>query len=509
MNGVARFKETWNGLETRGQVTLVGAALAVIVTMFFLYSFASRPSYTTLATGLDPARTGQAQKALDTAGISYTIANGGTEIDVLAGQESRARIALATKGVLGNGRVDFSIFDKSSLGATDFQQQVNYQRALEGEIATTIEAIQGVTSAQVQLVLPQDSLFASSQQNATAAVLISGGSNLDGQTVRGMAHLVASSVKGLDAQNVTITDETGSMLWPQTGGDTGTAASTKLQADQLYAAQLSSQINALLTTTLGAGKAVARVNADLNVDKTSIEQVTYAKKGSPLTQQTDQEKLTSKGGGAAVPSGTSVNTPNTSYPAVGSANSSSNYTHHTAQTTYGLAKKVLHTDVAPGSVRRLDVALLVDRSVPVAQVAQLQKSVASLAGVVPARGDTLAVSRITFAKQAPATVAGGSPLAFLQNPIGLVKGALAVLGSIVFLFFMRRALKRREGELAVAEPTWLRELEGSVPLRELEEAPATLALPPSELDGFKSELEEIARRSPEALALQVNQWMKE
>jgi flagellar biosynthesis/type III secretory pathway M-ring protein FliF/YscJ len=124
---------------------------------------------------------------------------------------------------------------------------------------------------------------------------------------------------------------------------------------------------------------------------------------------------------------------------------------------------------------------------------------------------------MTFAKQTPATVPAGSPLAFLQNPIGLAKGALAVLASIAFLFLMRRALKRREDEAAVAEPTWLRELEGAVPLRELEAAPpAALALPhsefegfKSELDGFKSELDEIARRSPEALALQVNQWMKE
>ena len=508
MNAVARFKETWNALETRGQVTLVGAGLAVLVTMFLLYNFASRPSYTTLATGLDPARTGQAQKALDSAGVSYTIANGGTEIDVLAGQESRARVALATKGVLSGGRVDFSIFDKQSLGATDFQQQVNYQRALEGEIATTIEGIEGVTSAQVQLVLPQDSLFASAQQNATAAVLLSGGSNLDSTTVRGIAHLVASSVKGLDTQDVTITDETGAMLWPQSG-DGGTNASTKLQADQRFAAQLSSQINALLTTTLGAGKVMARVNADLNVDKTSIDQVTYAKKGSPLTQQTDQESLKSKGGGAALPAGATTNTTGTSYPAVGGTNSQSQYSHRTAQTTYGLAKKVQHTEVAPGSVRKLDVALLVDKSVPAAQVAQLQRSVASLAGIVPARGDTLAVSRITFAKQTPATVPAGSPLAFLQNPVSLVKGALAVLASIVFLFLMRRALKRREGEAAVAQPTWLRELEGAVTLSELEAAPATLALPPSELDGFKAELDEIARRSPESLALQVNQWMKE
>src|SRR4051794_16838553 len=153
---LARAKEIWNGLETRSQLTLVGAVVAVIATFFFLYGFASKPSYSTLASNLDPAATGQAEKALVAAGVTYKIENGGTQIAVKAGEESQARVALAEKGVLNGGHVGFEIFDKSKLGATDFQQKVDYQRALEGEIARTIESIQGVQGAEVQLVLPDD-----------------------------------------------------------------------------------------------------------------------------------------------------------------------------------------------------------------------------------------------------------------------------------------------------------------------------------------------------------------
>src|SRR3954454_1983281 len=119
----ARLRETWSGLETRSQLTLVGGLVAVVATFFFLYSFASKPSYSTLASGLSPADTGSAEKALAAAGVTYKIENGGTQISVQAGQESQARVALAEKGVLNGGHVGFELFDKSNLGATDFQQK--------------------------------------------------------------------------------------------------------------------------------------------------------------------------------------------------------------------------------------------------------------------------------------------------------------------------------------------------------------------------------------------------
>jgi flagellar M-ring protein FliF len=510
---LSRIKETWSGLETRSQLTLVGSALAVVVTLFLVYSYASKPSYSTLATGLDPAQTGQAEKALASAGVTYRIDTGGTAISVKSGEESQARVALAEKGVLNGGHVGFEIFDKTSLGTTDFQQNVDYQRALEGEIATTIEQIQGVASADVQLVMPQDSLFADQQAKATAAVLVNGGSGLDASTIGGIAHLVASSVKGLDPQDVTITDETGSLLWPSSSGGTVAGGLSKLQADNVYSAQLAAQINQMLASTLGAGKAQANVHADLNVDQTTLDKVTYAKKGVPLQTQTDTETLKSKGGSLSVPAGTTTNTNATpSYAATASGGGNSNYNHQTGTTTFGYDKTIEHSIVAPGSINKVDVSLVFDQSVPAAQVASLQKSVASLAGITPARGDTLAVSRVAFAKQAT-SAAKSSPLSMLGNPLGLAKNVLMVLASLVFLFLMRRALKRREGEKSLPAATWLREIESGVTVAELAGATAALPALPSaqeqQRSAIRDQVEEIAQNQPEAIASQVAQWMKE
>jgi flagellar M-ring protein FliF len=510
---VARLRETWTGLETRSQLTLVGAVLAVLATFFFLYSFASKPSYSTLAANLAPSETGAAEKALAAAGVTYRIENGGTQIAVKSGMESQARVALAEKGVLNGGHVGFELFDKSKLGATDFQQKVDYQRALEGEIARTIEQIQGVSSANVQLVLPDDTLFADEQSKASAAVLIGGGSALDSATVRGMANLVASSVKALDADHVTITDETGALVWPTTSGGGGASTQVKFEADNLYASQLTTQINALLASTLGPGKALARVHADLNVDQRTIDRVTYAKKGTPLTQQTGTETLQSTGGGAALPAGTKANTQTPSYAAGTNANGTSRYNNKTGTTTYGVDKTIERSVVAPGSVNKLDVALLVDQSIPAAQVASLQKSVSSLAGITAARGDTIAVSRIAFATQPSATTTtAAGPLAILGDPIGLAKKVGMALAAVIFLFMMRRALKRREGETSVPEPTWLREIESGLTVAELEAGPLMPALPSadqSKRDEIRDAVEEIANNQPEAIAHQVTAWMKE
>jgi flagellar M-ring protein FliF len=511
---IARLREGWSSLETRSQITLVGSVLGVLITLYFLYSYAGKTSYSTLATGLDPAQTANWEKTLSSAGISYKVGTGGTELDVPSGQVSDARIALASKGMLDSGQSAFQDFNKSSLGTTDFQQQVQYQQALQSEISSTIEQIQGVNSATVALVMPQDTLFADQSSKASASVLVNGGGTLDASTVAGIAHLVSSSVKGLDPQNVTITDETGALLWPNgsSGGGSGNASS-KLQADNLYASQLTSQINALLASTLGPNKALAQVHADLNVDQTTLDKVSYAKKGVPLTTQTQSETLASKGGGSAqLPSGTSTNTTSTpSYAGTTSGtNGSSNYKNTTATTTFGVDKTIQHSVVAPGSVNKLDVALMVDQSVPAAQVASLQKSVSSLVGLNTKRGDTMAVTRLAFAKTATTSTKSG-PLASI-DPIGIAKDVGVGLLALIFLFSMRRALKRREGESSVPSPTWLRELEGGITVAQLEAGQAIPQLPAAVVErrnAVREQVEEIANNSPEAIAAQVAQWMKE
>jgi flagellar M-ring protein FliF len=501
------MREAWAGLELRSQVTLIGGLIAVLGTLYFIYGLASKQSYTTLATGLDPSQTGQYEQTLAAAGITYKVTTGGTGLEVPAGSISQARISLAEKGVLSGNQTTFSAFNKTSLGATDFQQQVQYQQALQTEIAQTIEQIQGVNSANVELVIPDDTLFSTQASKSTAAVLVNDSTSLDPQTVQGIAHVVASSVKGLNAQDVTITDQTGTVLWPTSTSGGAINAQSKLQANDLYSSQLSAEVNAMLTSTLGPNKALARVQADLNADQTTVEKVSYGAKGTPLSTQTQSESLQSKGGGAALPAGAASNA--AAAAAVTTGNGNSNYKNSTSTSTFGVAKTVEHSIVAPGAVNKLDVALIIDSSVPKAQVASLQKSVSSLVGLNTKRGDTMAVSQIAFAKTASTTTKAASPLAMLGNPISLAKDVLLGLVAILFLFFMRRSLKRREGEDSVPTPTWLRELERGVTVAELEAEPTKRQLPPAQVDEIQEQLEQIAEEQPQALASQVAQWMTE
>src|SRR5579875_480840 len=186
-------------LSPKGWAMVGGAFAAAVVFIVIVMQFASAPSYSTVEAGIDPSQTNKITSTLATQGIPYQLQNGGTAIAVESSKVAQARVALASAGLLGNSQPGFSLLDKQSLGQSNFQQQVTYERALEGQLAQTIQTIDGVSSAQVNLVLPnaQDQLFSDQQQPATASVLLSGSSTLQSSSVRGIAQLVASSVPGL------------------------------------------------------------------------------------------------------------------------------------------------------------------------------------------------------------------------------------------------------------------------------------------------------------------------
>src|SRR5918997_1344761 len=180
----------------------------------------------------------------------------------------------------GSGGKGFELFDEQKLGASEFQQQVTYQRALEGEIARTIGGVAGVSGPQVQLVLPEDDLFADEASPATAAVMLANSADtMEPGAIRGVAQLVASSVEGLKTENVTITDGAGQLLWPQGDGTGGGVAAGKQALEARYARGVEADLNALLVRTLGPGKAQVSVTADLNADKTTRDELIYEKKG--------------------------------------------------------------------------------------------------------------------------------------------------------------------------------------------------------------------------------------
>ena len=459
------FVDTFRALPTRSKGIIAVSAVAILGIAFLMLRVAGAPSYTILASGIDPAKTGEITASLDEQGIAYELRNNGTALAVDKGQASQARVALAGSGVnVSSAGEGFELFDEQKLGASEMQQQVTYQRALEGEIARTIGAVDGVSNPQVQLVLPEDDLFADEATPATAAVMLGNSADsMDPGAIRGISQLVASSVKGLKTENVTITDASGTLLWPQgdgTGGGGMVAGKQALEAR--YARAMEADLNALLVRTLGAGKGEVSVTADLNADKTTQDEVTYEKKGVPLKTQTETEKLTGGGSTTGGTAGTGANVPTYSNNAAGGG-ADSNYNRKTENTEFGVGKKVARTEIAPGAVNKLNVALLVDETVDPKVFTSLQEAVSSAAGIDTARGDTMQAAQVPFAK-VEAPKAGPVPTTML----GPLKWVGIGFASLLFLFFMSRSLRKREGE-QMAKPAWLTSIEEPVSLAQLEQ----------------------------------------
>jgi flagellar M-ring protein FliF len=499
--------ESLKAMPMKGKLTLAGSALGVVLVAFFLLQLATKPSYETLMSGVQPADTAKVTTALDGAGIAYELQNNGTAIAVQKGTTADARVALASAGVDTSSTSQPGFEDlmaKQKLGTSDFQQKVTYQRALEGEIAKTIDGVAGSGGARVQLSLPGDQLFADEEKPATASVLLGSGSeNIEPAQVRGIASLVAGAVEGLKKDEVTITDSSGNMLWPQgDGSDTG-ATMTKTQAEARYAAQVQAQLTAMLDKTVGDGKAQVTVRPDLDVDKTTQDKVTYAKTGTPLEESTETESLTGAGAAAAggqagvtgnVAAGTNAN-------GAGATGSGSNYRKNSTTTKNGVNKTVERRTLAPGAVKRMDVAVLVD-SASKPDLAAIRNALSSAAGIQAARGDTLSVQAVAFAKPPATPAAKAGPI-----PAGAATYAKYValgLGVLLFLFFVTRAIRKRERS-SLGEPTWLTEISAPRSVSELGDgSQAALAA-----GGSQRPADRLGSQDPALVAQQLRTWMAE
>src|ERR1700754_3507621 len=237
------FIQNLLALPAKTKAILGVSFVAILAIAFIMLKVATAPSYSLIASGIDPSQTGKITAALDEQGITYEIRNNGTALAVDKASMAQALTARAGAGVQASGggnQPGYELLDQSKLGASQFQQQVTYQRALEGEVAKQLGGIDGVSNPNVQIVMPQDDLFADEASPATAAIQLGNTSDtLAPGAVRGMAQTTASSVKGLKAENVTITDSTGAVLWPTDdaggvgGGSTSKAAAEARKNQQL------------------------------------------------------------------------------------------------------------------------------------------------------------------------------------------------------------------------------------------------------------------------------------
>ncbi len=495
-------------LTPRGWLILGGGAAAVIVFAYLFLHMVSAPGYSTLLSGLNPSQTGKMTATLSSHGIAYELQNNGTALAVQSNQSAEARVALAGAGLLGNSQPGFELFEHQKLGESNFQQQVTYQRALQGQLDETINSVQGVSGAQVELVLPNSSnqVFGEGQ-TASAAVLLSGTSAIDASSVRGIAQLVASSVPGLQLSKVTVTDATGQLLWPQASEAAGGSGTTVQEAEERYDQATAASLNAMLAQTLGVGKAQVLVYANMNVDQTTKESLEYAKAGTPLSQTKSLETLAGNGTAAGATGVTGAAT-----------GGKSNYKKETTSSSLGVSKTVTHSTIAPGTVESQHVSVLLDHSVPASAVPAIKEAITNAAGIQTKRGDTISIGQVAFAKTSSATAAASSPLAY-------AKYVLLAIAAFVFLFMTTRSLRKRERE-PIEEPVWLRELDAPMRLAELEREastrpmevsvgnghPAAVGQGPNGARGgdeIRRQVEALADSDPDRVAQQLRTWMQE
>ena len=499
-------------MTPRGWLIAGGGAVAAILFVYLFIHTVSQPSYTTLVSGVEASKTAKMTSTLSAQGVSYELQNNGTAIGVPSNEASKARVALAGANLSGGSQEGFALFNKQNIGESNFQQQVTYQRALQGQLAETIDSVQGVSGAQVELVLPssQNQIFGESQSVSSAAVLLSGTSALSQGSVRGIAQLVTSSVPGLQLNKVTITGSSGELLWPAANGGAGGAGTDLQEAQQRYDQSMAANLDAMLAQTLGPGKAQVLVYANMNVNQTTKESLEYGKTGTPTQQSKNIETLTGSGTGAGGVTGTA----NLTTAATGSGGKS-NYKHETTTSALGVDKTVTHSTIAPGTVESQHVSVLLDKSVPAAALPAIREAITNAAGIQPKRGDTISIGQVAFAKATTASPA--------SSPLAYAKYALLGIAAMIFLFLTTRSIRKREAG-PIEEPVWLRELDSPMRLSELERETAPRPAPAPAMavaagngagngadggDSIRRQVERLVDADPDRVAQQLRTWMQE
>lgn len=435
-----RLRSDFSSFSIPQYLALGLMAVAVVILGLWFMSWSGAPTWEMVASGLAPADAAEVGDELDSAGIEYRLANGGTAIEVPSASADEARVTIGETSA-GSGADGYELLDETGFLASSFRQRVDYQRAVEGELARTIMAMDNVTSAIVHIAIPEDRLFEEDEQVARASVVAGG--QLNQGTVASIANVVASAVPGLDPANVTVADTAGRVL--NGGGEMGMMRDQQLQMEDLYEAQLELAAQSMLSAALGPGSAVVRVTADLNFDELEQQTVTYdADTSVTLRSQELGEAYT---GDSAVPVGTLGTAQEiTDVGELVGDEGGSAYLRQETNSEFGVPSTTTVSRQAPGQVERLTVAVLVDESLdPAPDPAALSTLVAAAVGIDDARGDSIVVQAMPFDEveeaDAEALAIGAPPAGGLAGMISYAKTGVAVLGLLLALLFLRKGLK--------------------------------------------------------------------
>ncbi len=531
-----------NPQQKMGFMVAIAATIAVLVG---LWIWGQTPDYRVLYSNLSDRDGGAIIESLQQQNIPYKFAEGGGALLVPANLVHEVRLRLASQGLPKGGNVGFELMETQKFGTSQFLEQVNYQRALEGELARSMQTLDSVASARVHLAIPKPSVFVKEQQKPSASVVLAlqPGRTLDPGQVNGIVHLVSSSIPNMSAQNVTILDQNGNMLSSTRDPNEQSMDATQLKYVREIEQDYIKRIEAILIPIAGQQNVKAQVTASIDFSQVEQTAETYKPNQKPdsATVRSSQTKEALNGinntGGvpgaltnqppvpATAPIVKPANGPNGSSTAAASGASN---TLKEATMNYEVDRTIQHTKLPVGNIRRLSVAVVMNNRNVVdksgkpsskpytdAEKAQITALVKDAMGFDPKRGDTLNLLNSAFNNDQE--VLPEIPFWKDSENIALGKEALKYLliaGTVAFLLFgvirpgFRNVTAKAEAEAAAAAAAAKAEAEAALD----PSVPHT----PEEIEAVKAEnsfdtnlqlAKQLAKDDPKIIASVVKEWV--
>ncbi|KQT99803.1 flagellar basal-body MS-ring/collar protein FliF [Sanguibacter sp. Leaf3] len=501
-------------------LALIGLAVAVVGVVALSMWF-NRPQFSPLYTDLAPADASAIVDQLTTQGVKYQLTNGGSTVLVPTESVYDMRLKVAASGMSPSADGGYSLLDDMGMTSSEFQQDVTYKRALEGEMGKTVSSMEGVELATVKLAMPAESVFVDEATDPTASVFVKtrSGVTLTDDQVQSIVNLVSASVEGMKATDVAVIDASGTVL---SAVGTGLAAGGANKQTVEYEQRVAQSIQSMLEPIVGQGKAVVTVTADLDYDATERTQESFSSAEGvlPLTERSTTENYTGTGNPA-----TGVLGPDNIQVPVGEGAGDGSYTNETNEANNAVDKLTEHTVTAPGTVRRQSVSVAVDAAAAAAvDMAQLQAMVSSASGFDEARGDVVTVSQMPFdtssAESAQAALdaaaAADEAAARSQMMRTLIIAGAALLAVILLAIFLARRNRNRAdpresldlGDLPIMdEPLALEPADLDTQLLELPEVPELPSAEQISIERKRNDVALLVDEQPEQVAELLRGWM--
>ena len=536
MPNFEQLKRVWMDIDLRRKIVILSVGGGVVVAIGALVLWANRPDMVPLYSGLSPQDMSAVEESLRKSGILYKLSPGNASILIPSKEVYRVRMQLATEELpQGKSMVGFEIFDETKFGMTEFVQNVRYQRALQGELARSIMEMDSIEGARIHLSIPQSSLFTDEQKPPKASIILKlrRSGRLSPKQIDGIVHLVSNAVEGLHPEDVTVVDTASQTLYSGGGSESLAGRVPRDQLDYKHAveAEYERQIREMLEKVVGFGKVAVQVSAD--IDFASEQQTVEKYDLDPVIRTEDRTEETTSGApnliSAGVPGvGSNIVSPFTS----ASGGVPFTYTKETTTTSYNQGKTVMTRVKAPGEIKRISAAVMVDNSANL-PIAQLNNLVQSAIGYDETRGDKVEVQAVSFSNAAlDKEIAEEQALLKAANMRHLIQtimkfGGIALLLVCLYLFLLRPVLntflsksaglswsKSRPGSQPILPAAdWATEEVGALDEATEEGEVKRLIIPKRPIDEglqiARAELMKAAGEDPKKIVAVITNWIEE